>query len=74
MVSDSISHGHYRCVIDRHVGSCPDSIDGLRSPEEGQAYWCASELAHNLLHRQSIYVRESFPQRLTVYVFVRIQA
>ena len=74
MVSDSISCGHYRCVIDRHVGSCPDTVNGLRSPEEGRAYWRASELAHDLLHRQSIYVREGFPQRLTVYVFVGIQA
>ncbi len=74
MFSNSITRGHYRCVVDRYVESCPDTVDGLQASEEGRAYWRASDLAHDLLHCQSIYVHESFPQRLTVNVFVGIQA
>ena len=74
MVSDTITHGHYCCIANHYIRGGPNTSNGFGSSEKGQTNWLAGELTHYLLHCQTIYIREGFPQRLAVYEFIGIQA
>ncbi len=73
MASNTIACGHYRCIANCYIGGGPNTVNGFGSSERSTG-WLAGELTHYLLHRQTIYIREGFPQRLAVYVLIGIQA